>query len=93
VALYRFLNPLTGGPDQTGWPFGRPVYPSDIVTILQNIPGVLYLGSVQLFELRLRNGVWVRSLPRDPVINPGPLGLVCSWRNDTLRSGHTISVI
>lgn len=93
VALYRFLNPLTGGPDGTGWPFGRPVYPSDIVTILQNIPGVLYLGSVQLFELRRRNGVWVRSLPRDPVINPGPLGLVCSWRNDTLRSGHTISVI
>lgn len=93
VALYRFLNPISGGPDGDGWPFGRPVYPSDIFTIAQTIPGILYLGAVQLFELRLENGIWQRYLPADSVIRPGPLGLICSWRDDRLRSGHTISVI
>lgn len=94
IALYRFLNPLTGGSDGSGWPFGRPVYPSDIVTLFQRTPGVRYLGVVQLFELRRRPGEnWVRRLPQDPVINPGPTGLVCSWANNLLRSGHVVNLI
>jgi predicted phage baseplate assembly protein len=93
VALYHFLNPITGGPEGTGWPFGRPVYPSDIVTQLQAFPGVRYLGAVQLFELRRQGHAWTRSLPKDPVIDPGALGLICSWRDDALRSSHVISPI
>ncbi|BBD70128.1 hypothetical protein NIES4072_64930 [Nostoc commune NIES-4072] len=93
VALYRFLNPLTGGMEGKGWPFGRPVYPSDIVTLFQQIAGVRYLGVVQLFELRKQGTNWVRSLPQNPVIAPGPLGLVCSWQNAQLRSGHIINLI
>lgn len=93
VALYRFLNPLTGGLDGRGWAFGRPVYPSDIVTLFQQMPYVRYLGVVQLFELRQQGDTWVRTLPSDPVINPGPLGLVCSWADSRLRSGHVINLI
>ncbi|MFB8792557.1 MAG: putative baseplate assembly protein [Potamolinea sp.] len=93
VALYRFLNPITGGPDGSGWPFGRPVYSSDIVTLFQTISGVRYLGTVQLFELRKQLEGWERILPKEPVIDPGPLGLICSWRNNQLRSGHVISLI
>ena len=93
VSLYRFFNPLTGGPDGTGWPFGRPVYPSDIVTLFQRTPGVRYLGVVQLFELSKQDGTWVRTLPLDPVINPGPQGLVCSWADNRLRSAHVINLI
>ncbi|MBD2744987.1 putative baseplate assembly protein [Coleofasciculus sp. FACHB-1120] len=93
VALYRFLNPLTGGMDGKGWPFGRPVYPSDIVTLFQQIPGVRYLGVVQLFELRQQEQTWIRTLPQNPVIDPGPLGLVCSWLNSRLRSGHVVNLI
>ncbi|MCP2730907.1 putative baseplate assembly protein [Limnofasciculus baicalensis] len=92
VALYRFLNPLTGGPEGTGWPFGRPVYSSDIVTLLQSISGVRYLGAVQLFELRQSPQGWQRNLPQEPVIDPGPLGLICSWYNNRLRSGHAINI-
>lgn len=92
-ALYRFLNPIDGGPEGKGWPFGRPVYSSDIVTLLQKISGVRYLGAVQLFELRRHENTWVRFLPREPVINPGPLGLIVSWRNLQLRSGHAISLL
>lgn len=93
VALYRFLNPLTGGSDAKGWPFGRPLYPSDIVTLFQQTPGVRYLGVVQLFEIRKQNATWVRTLPLDPVIEPGPQGLLCSWADNRLRSGHVISIL
>lgn len=93
VALYRFLNPLTGGPDGKGWPFGRPVYPSDIVTLFQQSPYVRYLGVVQLFELRQQGDEWIRTLPADPVINPGPLGLICSWADARRRSSHVINLI
>jgi predicted phage baseplate assembly protein len=93
AALYRFLNPLTGGPDGTGWTFGRPVYPSDIITLFQRTPGVRYLGVVQLFEIRKQVNGWVRTLPSDPVINPGPYGLICSWADRRLRSGHLINFL
>ncbi|MBH8572459.1 putative baseplate assembly protein [Nostocaceae cyanobacterium CENA369] len=93
IALYRFLNPITGGQDGRGWPFGRPVYPSDIVNLFQQFPAVRYLGVVQLFELRYTDGTWVRSLPQNPVIDPGPLGLICSWQNTRLRSGHVVNLI
>jgi hypothetical protein len=93
VALYRFLNPITGGSEGNGWQFGRPVYSSDIVTLFQKIAGVRYLGTVQLFELRNQGAGWIRALPKEPVIDPGPLGLVCSWKNNQLRSGHVISLI
>ena len=93
IALYRFLNPLTGGPEGTGWPFGRQVYSSDIVNLFQIIPGVRYLGTVQLFEIRHDGRNWVRRLPKEPVIDPGPLGLICSWYDHQLRSGHVINLI
>ncbi len=93
VSLYRFFNPIIGGLDGKGWPFGRPVYPSDIMTLFQQTPGVRYLGVVQLFEIRKQEQTWVRSLPLAPVIDPGPQGLVCSWADNRLRSGHVINLI
>ena len=92
VALYRFLNPVTGGIDGTGWRFGQPLYPSDIVAQCQTIPGIRYLGAIQLFELRCFDNEWVR-LPPAPSINPGSFGLICSWHDETLRSGHSINVV
>ena len=41
--LYRFLNPLVGGADRAGWPFGRDLYISEVYAILQSIPGVEYI--------------------------------------------------
>jgi predicted phage baseplate assembly protein len=93
IALYRFLNPITGGLDGKGWPFGRPLYPSDIVNLFQQFSAVRYLGVVQLFELRYNGQTWLRSLPQNPVIDPGPLGLICSWQNNRLRSGHVVNLI
>jgi hypothetical protein len=38
--LAGFLDPLRGGADGAGWPFGRPVYLSEIVRLLDTVPGV-----------------------------------------------------
>ncbi|NJL00494.1 MAG: putative baseplate assembly protein [Spirulinaceae cyanobacterium SM2_1_0] len=91
TALYRFLNPISGGNDGRGWPFGRPVYPSDIVAIFQRVAGIRYLGAVQLFALRRTNGGWTR-LPPAPVVDPGPHGLIASWADPHLRSAHIVNV-
>ncbi|MGG6296317.1 putative baseplate assembly protein [Leptolyngbya sp. AN02str] len=93
TALYRFLNPLTGGMEGAGWPFGAPLYPSDVIGLIQGTEGVRYLGTVLLFELRRQETNWVRSLAPNNIVHPGPLGLICSWADPTLRSNHTISLI
>lgn len=46
--LEAFLNPLVGGPDGAGWPFGRSLYISEVYAILQATPGVEYLEQVVL---------------------------------------------
>jgi predicted phage baseplate assembly protein len=50
-SLYAYLNPLTGGgPDGTGWPFGRPVQPGPIFGLLQRVPGVDLVEDVRIFS-------------------------------------------
>jgi predicted phage baseplate assembly protein len=46
--LYRFVNPLVGGHDGQGWPFGRDLYVAELVPVLQGIPGVEYVKAVGL---------------------------------------------
>jgi predicted phage baseplate assembly protein len=46
--LYRFLNPLTGGPQSDGWPFGRDLSVSEIYGLLQRVPAVEFVEDVRL---------------------------------------------
>ncbi|MBW4673499.1 MAG: putative baseplate assembly protein [Desmonostoc geniculatum HA4340-LM1] len=93
VLLYKYLNPLTGGLDGQGWPFGRPVYTSDIVALLQQTPGVRHLGPVLLFAIRKQGEIWRRQSSPEQLIDPGPEGLICSWADTNLRSNHDIQII
>ncbi|HEY9735279.1 MAG TPA: putative baseplate assembly protein [Trichocoleus sp.] len=90
--LYQFLNPITGGRNQQGWLLGQVLYQSDIVSLLQSSPGIRYLGAVQLFKWQRQGERWLR-LPPSPSINPGLHGVICSWQDPVLNSGHTISVV
>ncbi|MEU6347259.1 putative baseplate assembly protein [Streptomyces sp. NPDC046977] len=49
TALYRHLNPLTGGADRAGWPFGRSVQSGEVFAVLQQVPGVELVEGVKLF--------------------------------------------
>ncbi|MGH3620753.1 MAG: putative baseplate assembly protein, partial [Sciscionella sp.] len=48
-ALHRYLHPLTGGPNGTGWPFGKAVLTGDLYALLQRIDGVDTVETVRLF--------------------------------------------
>lgn len=48
AALRRFLHPLTGGLDGTGWPFGRAPRRSDLGRVITGVPGVDHLRGLQL---------------------------------------------
>ncbi|MFJ4625817.1 putative baseplate assembly protein [Streptomyces sp. NPDC088847] len=47
-ALYRHLDPLVGGSDGKGWPFGRPVQSGEVFAVLQRVPGVELVDEVVL---------------------------------------------
>lgn len=46
--LYRYLNPLSGGPDGQGWPFGRDLFVSDVYQCLQGIPKIQFVRGLTL---------------------------------------------
>ena len=46
--LTEFLHPLTGGPDNTGWAFGREPTRSDFFALLESAPGVDHVDSLTL---------------------------------------------
>jgi predicted phage baseplate assembly protein len=50
--LYRFLNPLTGGQDGKGWPFGRDLFVSDVYQCLQGLPDVQFIRGVEMYAAR-----------------------------------------
>ncbi|MEH1016916.1 putative baseplate assembly protein [Micromonospora sp. CPCC 206060] len=47
-ALYGYLDPVVGGPDGTGWPFGRPVQSGELHAVLQRVDGVDLVEDVRL---------------------------------------------
>jgi predicted phage baseplate assembly protein len=50
--LYSFINPLTGGTEGEGWPFGRSIYISNIHQCLQGIPDVMHISKVEMFPVQ-----------------------------------------
>jgi hypothetical protein len=47
--LYRFLNPLSGGSDGKGWPFGRHLFVSDVYQCLQGLPNIQFIRGVEMY--------------------------------------------
>jgi predicted phage baseplate assembly protein len=54
-ALYRYLNPLIGGPNGTGWPFDADLNSANVFQLLEAIDGVERVEEVLFFEHDLRN--------------------------------------
>jgi hypothetical protein len=48
AGLDRFLDPRNGGPDGRGWPFGRNVYRSEILQLIDDVPGVDHVEELRL---------------------------------------------
>ncbi len=50
AALDGFLDPLTGGPAARGWPFGRDVYRSEILAVIDGVAGVDHVVQLELLS-------------------------------------------
>jgi len=48
AALDSLFNPLNGGPDGTGWPFGRDVYRSEVLQVIDEVIGVDHVLKIEL---------------------------------------------
>ncbi|WP_244930181.1 putative baseplate assembly protein [Nocardioides sp. W7] len=55
-ALNRYVNPLVGGPDGTGWPFDADLNIATVTQILESVEGVDRVEEALLFEYDLRSG-------------------------------------
>jgi predicted phage baseplate assembly protein len=79
-ALTTFFDPLKGGNDGSGWPFGGTIFYSDVYRVVLKVPGVSRFLDNQLV-------VWLdnqrQTFCRDVSINPGEL---------VYSTGHNISV-
>ncbi|HEU4424868.1 MAG TPA: putative baseplate assembly protein, partial [Pilimelia sp.] len=51
TALFAYFNPLTGGPDGRGWPFGRPVQVGEVYAVLGRVPGIDFVDEAVLFRV------------------------------------------
>ena len=49
TALNTLLDPMAGGPDGRGWPFGRDVYRSEILQVIDGVAGVDHILNLELF--------------------------------------------
>lgn len=72
----RYINPVTGGPTGTGWPFDTDITAAEISQLLEVVEGVERVEEVQLFEYDLRTGRRLGS-GRD-VLHPEPHTLFLS---------------
>jgi len=54
--LGRYINPLTGGPDGTGWPFDTDLTAAALAQLAEAVDGVERVEEVVLFEYDLRTG-------------------------------------
>ncbi len=79
-AVYGLFDPLAGGPDGTGWPFGRSVQSHEVHAALARIPGVDMAQevSVTLFPADADTGR--REAPVQRLDLP-PTGLVFSYEH------------
>lgn len=83
-SLYRYFGPVAGGPDGTGWAFGRPVLSGEVYTLLQDVAGCDVVEAVRLFAADPTTGE--RSGPEERIELP-PYGLVFGYEHQVLVEG------
>ena len=70
--LEAFLDPIDGGPEGNGWPFGRRLWPSDVHRIVSAISGV---DRVKTVNIDPGEGVDLDRLPAPALICAAEDGL------------------
>jgi predicted phage baseplate assembly protein len=77
-ALYAYLHPISGGMEETGWEFGRPVHMGEVYALLQRLPGTELVEDVRLFAANPITGQRGQSAQR---VEVAPNALVFSYEH------------
>lgn len=77
--LYRYINPVSGGPDGKGWPFGRSLSLSEAYATIQGVDNVDYIEEIGLFPVDANTGERRAETPK--VAIPAE-GLLCSHEHE-----------
>jgi len=83
-ALYRYFDPIVGGPDGTGWPFGRPVNVGEVYSVLQGLRGTEMVEDARLFGADPVTGQRGQQTSR---LEVEPHALVFSYEHQVLVEG------
>ncbi len=83
-AIYEYFNPITGGPDGTGWPFGRPIQVGEVYGVLQGLRGIEIVEEVRLFGADPVTGQRGQATQR---LDLEPHALVFSYEHQLLVEG------
>jgi len=76
--LYQFINPISGGTENTGWPFGRELLTSGIHSLIQGMPEVGYVEEVKLFLVDIETGEQGEAAT---ILTLSPGQLPCSYQH------------
>jgi predicted phage baseplate assembly protein len=77
--LYQYINPVSGGLDGQGWPFGRSLSVAEVYAAMQGITGVDYIEEVRLIPVTPGSGQ--RHEATTKISIPGN-GLICSDKHE-----------
>jgi len=78
--LFEFLNPLIGGMDGEGWPFGRDLLVADVMAALSSVEGVNFVRQVRLFPITYEGRQFRRATEASEVSVPAD-GVIVSYQH------------
>ncbi len=78
TALYHYFNPISGGPEGRGWPFGRPVHVGEAYAVLQHVADLDFVEDARLFAADPLTGERGQAVPQ---IVLEPTSLVFSYEH------------
>jgi len=79
--LYRYINPVCGGPDENGWPFGGGLSLPEIYATIQGTPNADYIEEAKLFPIDPTTGERQEATTR---ISISPNSLICSHKHEII---------
>jgi hypothetical protein len=80
TTLYRYINPLVGGPEGTGWPWGRELNVVEVSSVLLSVEGVVEVD-VRLYLVDLLTGEQREGRQR---VRISPDAVMASFRHQVL---------
>ncbi|MCU0476306.1 MAG: putative baseplate assembly protein [Anaerolineae bacterium] len=78
--LFDLINPLVGGADGEGWPFGRDMFASDVMAAVLGVPGVNFVRAVKLYPVTYDRREYLVGAEASEIRLP-PQGVVVSYQH------------